>query len=129
MQVLSPTTNLAINSVRIGQQFKVEITAKDLNLIANKKIALTYVLSVLPKGSNTPITVSGKITGLVSLPISKGGAAATTSELASLAGSEIQSELVTVPDFMPEGTATLTLVLATSKVGTISLSKTLNITL
>jgi hypothetical protein len=129
LKILSPTTNQPISTVRIGKQFKVRLAVNDLNLIANKNITYTYVLSVLPKGSNTPVTISGKISGRFTLPASEGGAVKTRDEMADLAGTQVTGGIMTVPDFMPVGTATLTISLTTPNVGNINFSKNLKIQL
>ena len=57
MSFFAPGTTTQINDVRVGKSFEVRISAKDLNLIANRNTTFTYTLSVLPKGSKTPISI------------------------------------------------------------------------
>lgn len=129
IQFFAPATVTEVNSVRIGHQLKIRLTAVDFDLIANKNITCNYVLSVLPKGSNTPITLSGKFAGKWTKLGSNGGEAATTAEMAGAAGTHMTAELVTIPDFMPEGSATLTISFVATNVRTFNISKNIRITL
>jgi hypothetical protein len=129
MKILSPTTNKEITTARIGQQIKVRIAVNNLNLIANKNVKFTYALSVLPKGSDTPISFSGKISGPFKLPASEGGAAKTKEEMASWDGMQVGTELITIPDILPAGKATLSVSLSGNKVGTITFNENLKIQL
>lgn len=129
LTVLSPRTGKEISNARVGEEVKARIFVNDLNLIANKNIAVTYVLSVLPTGSNTPVTLSGKLAGAFTLPEGSGGAPKTKKDLASFAGGQTASQLLIIPDFMPAGKATLTITLSGNGVGSINLSKMLNIQL
>lgn len=129
MKVLSATTLEPITSARVGQQIKLKIIVNDLDLIANKKVTFTYALSVLPEGASTPTTISGKLSGPFTLPSTEGGAKKTKTEMAGLAGKQSVSGLIEIPDFMPEGKATISVSIAGSDVGSINLSKTLTIKL
>lgn len=129
IKILSPATNKEITTARIGEEIRVRVALKDFDLIANKKVNFTYALSVLPNGSNTPISFSGKISGPFTLPDAEGGAKKTKKEMASWAGVQTASELITIPDFMPAGKATLSVTLAGADVGSVSFNKTLTIKL
>ena len=129
MKFLAPGTNREVSSVRVGRSVNVAISVRDLNLIANKDVSLSYALSVLPKGSNTPTTISGKFSGKFTLPASEGGATKTKQEMADLAGTESTSGILTLPEFMPAGVATVTITLTTKQAGSININKKLNITL
>jgi hypothetical protein len=128
LRILSPITDQEVSSVRVGDTVKIVVTERDLSLLANKTVTLNYVLSVVPKGINNPITLSGKITGKVTLLPADGGATETAAKMAALAGSQTAEGLVTVPDSMPEGVATLTVVIGT-KEGFISIRRSIKITL
>lgn len=127
--LLSPTTNKELTSARIGQRVKLKVSLNDFNLIANKDVQFTYMLSVLPKGSSTPTTISGKLSGKFTLPRSEGGAAKTKSETASWAGAEGGEEILVIPDFMPVGVATITITAKAADAGAVNLSKSIRIKL
>ena len=129
LKLVSPTTNKEITSARIGQKVKLKIRLNDFNLIANKDVAFTYILSVKAKGSSTPTTISGKLSGRFTLPASEGGAAKTRQETASWAGPQGGDEILVIPDFMPEGVATVTVTAKAATAGSVNLSKTLKIRL
>lgn len=129
IQFFAPGTTTEVSSVRIGNSLKVRLSATDFDLIANKNTTFNYVLSVLPKGSNSPITLSGKFTGKWTKLGPDGGAAATRVEMIGAAGFHSTIELITVPDFMPEGSATLTISLVATNAGTVNISKNITITL
>ncbi len=128
MRILSPGTNTEVSSIRVGDAVKIVITAKDLNLLANKSVAYTYVLSVAPKGISQPITLSGRITTKLSLLPENGGAAKTAEGMAGLAGTQTTEGTITIPDSMPEGVASLAIVVS-SKSGNIIIKKNIKITL
>ncbi|MES2657749.1 MAG: hypothetical protein V4689_03975 [Verrucomicrobiota bacterium] len=129
LKILSPKTNKEISSARVGQDVKLKYSVTDIHLLANKNVTLSYVLSVLPVGSNTPVTLSGKLATVVTLPANEGGAAKTKKDMASLAGLQSAVEILTIPDFMPAGKATLTVTLSGAGAGSVSVDKTLNIQL
>ena len=129
MVFLAENSNTQISSVKVGRSFRIKLTGKNMNLIANRNTTFTYALSVLPTGSKTPVSISGKLSGVVTLPKSEGGAKKTTAELASLKGTQSDTILVTVPDFMPAGRATLTLSVAPKGAGAVNLSRKINIRL
>jgi hypothetical protein len=129
LKFLSPTTKTEISKVRIGKSVLVKLSVKDLHLLADKNVTLTYALSATPKGSNTPIQVSGKLSSRLVLPESEGGLAATKRELSGMKGLHTMSELIQIPDFMPVGVATLTINLSTPSAGSISFNKSLTVTL
>lgn len=129
LKFLSVNTNEEIKSIRIGKSLKIKLTERDLHLLANKNVTLAYVLSIVPKGSNTPIAISGKFVARATLPASEGGAAKTRQEMASLEGIQSFVGIVTVPEFMPVGVATVTVSLASGSIGAISFNKTINILL
>ncbi len=129
LKFLSPATNQEVSSVRVGKPVKIRVSVSNLHLLAGENVTFTYLLSVLPEGSNTPTSVSGKISGKFVLPKSEGGITRTRDEMASFQGVNSAAELLTIPEFMPVGTATLTLTLATKDSGTINISKKLNIRL
>lgn len=129
LKFLSPATNQEVSSVRVGKPVKVRVSVSDLHLLAGENVTLTYLLSVLPEGSNTPTSISGKISGKFVLPKSEGGINKTREEMASFQGVNANAEILTIPDFMPVGTATVTITLATKDAGGINISKKLNIRL
>ncbi|MEO5914267.1 MAG: hypothetical protein ABIS50_08550 [Luteolibacter sp.] len=129
LKILSLKTGKEITSARVGQDVKLKLSVTDIQLIANKNVTLTYVLSVLPTGSNTPVTLSGKLAALATLPADSGGAAKTKKELNNLSGEQSSVEILTIPDFMPAGKATLTITLSAAGGGAVSVNKTLNIQL
>lgn len=129
IKFLSPATNQEVTSARVGKNVKIRVSVSDLHLLAGENVTFTYLLSVLPEGSNTPTSISGKISGRFVLPKSEGGINKTRDEMASFQGVNAAAELLTIPEFMPVGTATLTLTLATKDSGTINISKKLNIRL
>ena len=129
MTFLAPGSKTQIKSVRVGKSFQIRIIGKDLNQIANRNTTFTYTLSVLPTGSKTPISISGKLSGVMTLPKSEGGAKKTAEELASLKGNTGETFLVTVPDFMPAGQATLTLSLSAKNAGAVTISRKIAIRL
>lgn len=129
MDLLAPITDTPITSVRVGEQFRIRITAKDLNLTANKSTTVTYALSVLPKNSKIPITISGKVSGQLTLPESKGGAAQTTAEMAEIAGQQAATFLLTVPNYVPEGIATLTITFKSKDAGRFSVNRKVEVRL
>lgn len=129
LKFLSATTNEEITEIRVGQSFKIKFTETDLHLLANKNVKLSYVLSVVPTGANTPISISGKLEGRATLPSSLGGKTKTKREMASLEGTLSTAGILTVPDFMPEGVATVTLSVSSVGVGSISIDKSINILL
>jgi hypothetical protein len=129
MKILSPETNLEITSANIGQQIKVIIVVKDAQLIVNKKATLTYSLSVLPTGSNTPVSFSGKISARFVLPATEGGLTETKAKTDGWAGTQTTTELITIPDGFPAGKATLSLSLTAVGGGAVNVNKTLTIKL
>ena len=129
LKFLSPTTKTEVTKARIGKPILVRLFFKDLHLLADKNVSLSYALSATPKGSNTPIQVSGKFASRLVLPESEGGLNKTKQELSDLKGSHTVSELLEIPDFMPVGVATLTVTLTSNGAGSISFNKSLNITL
>jgi hypothetical protein len=129
LKLLSPQTNKIITSARVGSDVKISVTANDLNLVANKETTFTYALSVMPDGSNTPVIISGKFSAKVTLPESEGGAARTRKDMAGLAGAQTATGVVTIPDFMPAGKATISLSVVGAGAGAISLNRSLTIRL
>ena len=129
MRFLALRSNTPIKSAKVGQTFRIQLVGQNLNLIGNRQTTGTYTLSVLPAGSQTPVTISGKLSGLMMLPKSQGGARKTAQELASLRGTTRETLFVTVPDFMPAGRATLTLSLSARNAGAVTLRQGINIRL
>ena len=129
VKFLSPATNQEIKSVRVGRSMRVKTTIRNFDLLANKNVTVTYALSVTPKGSNTPVTVSGKLSGKLTLPSKLGGSQQTTKDFADLKGTQSGTDFITIPDFMPAGVATVTITISTKNVGSASVSKKLNLVL
>jgi hypothetical protein len=135
ISISSPTTAQEISSARVGEQVKILISLSEAHLLANENVALSYSLSVLPTGSKTPVTISGKLAGIFRFPNDQGGAVRTSEETADWAGTKTAEGLITIPEFMPEGKATLTVSVARrgggirKGIGAIALQKTLEIKL
>lgn len=135
ISITSPTTTQEISSARVGEQVKILISLSEANLIANENIALSYSLSVLPTGSNTPVTISGKLAGLFRYPSDQGGSLRTIEETADWAGTKTAEGLITIPEFMPVGKATLMVSVSRrgggirTGIGAIALKKTIEIKL
>jgi hypothetical protein len=129
LQVLSTVTGREVSQARVGSLLKLKFSDTNLHLLANQKVTINYVLSATPEGSKTPISFSGKITCKATLLPSDGGAAATTSGMAFLAGTQSDELVVSIPEYMPTGNATLTVSVSAPGVGTVALSKTMKITL
>lgn len=135
ISITSPITTQEISSARVGEQIKMLISLSEANLLANENLALSYSISVLPTGSKTPVTISGKLAGVFSFPADQGGAARTSEETADWAGTKTAEGLITIPEFMPEGKATVTVSVLRrgggmrKGIGAITLKKTLEIKL
>ena len=126
LKILDPINPLELTTLRVGQTFRVAVTGTNLNLIANQNVSLSYVLSVTPTGITTPIVLSGTVATKLTLP-GPDGAAQTTEGLSSLSGNQSAESFLTVPDFMPTGTATLTITFTTAGLNTITLQKSITI--
>jgi hypothetical protein len=129
VDLLAPITDTPVTSVRVGQQFRVRITAKGLDLTANKSTTVTYTLSVLPRNSKVPITISGRVSAQLTLPESEGGAGQTTARMAGIAGQQETTYLLTVPNYVPEGIATLTLTFRSKDAGRFSVNRKVEVRL
>lgn len=129
LQFLSPATNKQVSSVRVGRAVKVKTSLKNFDQLANQNATVTYALSVTPKGSNSPVTVSGKLAGKLTLPPKLGGAKQTRKEFKGLAGTQSGTDVITIPDFMPAGVATVTITIKTKNAGSVSVSKKLKLVL
>ena len=133
LQIVSPTTNKEVSQAKIGSDLLVRVSETDLHLFANKNVTFSYMLSALPKGSKTATSISGKIAckvtqglGIVAVD---GSAATTSEEMSTLSGTQSDEAYITIPDYMPEGVATLTISLTGTGVGTITVTKSLRISL
>jgi hypothetical protein len=129
LRFLSPYTNKEIRAARIGSEVRVLASMKNFDSLANRNVTVTYALSVTPRGSNTPVTISGKLGGKFTLPPNLGGARQTRIEFADLAGSQYGTDVITIPDFMPAGVATMTITIRTPDVGSVSVSRQLTLVL
>ena len=129
LKILSTTTNQELTSVRIGRPFKVMISERDLHLLANKNVTISYLFSVVPRGSSTPISFSGKFTCRATLPPTEGGVAETNRGVVFLAGDQSAETILTAPDLTPEGLGTLSISIGATGVDTIYLSKSINVRL
>jgi len=118
-----------VNAVKIGQDYVIRWTDKDLNLLANKNATLNYSLSVLPKGLSAPVSFSGRLSTKVTLPASEGGAQQTSAELAQLAGTRSYEQIITIPDVLPEGDGTITISLSVTGAGSITATKRVKVIL
>ena len=128
-QLRTLDTNKEVSTVKIGRDYVVRWTDKNLNLLANKKATLSYSLSVLPKGLTAPISFSGRLSTKVTLPASEGGAQQTSLELAQLTGTRYYEQFITIPDVLPEGDGTITVSLSVSGAGSITATKRVKVTL
>ena len=128
-QLRSISTNREVNTVKIGQDYVVRWTDKDLNLLANKNATLNYSLSVLPKGLSAPVSFSGRLSTKVTLPASEGGAQQTSVELAQLVGTRSYEQFITIPDVLPEGDGTITISLSATGAGSITVTKRVKVVL
>jgi hypothetical protein len=128
LKVMSPRTGAEVSTVRVGKSLDVRITAKEFHLLANRNVKFTYALSILPDGSNTPISFSGTIASKFTL-LEQGGATKTKQEMASWAGTQVARGLITIPDTMPTGQATLSVSISGKDVGSVTYSKNLTIKL
>jgi hypothetical protein len=128
-QLRAISTNREVNTVKIGQDYVVRWTDKDLNLLANKNATLNYSLSVLPKGLSAPVSFSGRLSTKVTLPTSEGGAQQTSMELAQLAGARSYEQIITIPDVLPEGDGTVTVSLSVTGAGSITVTKRVKVVL
>ena len=128
-QLRAISTNREVNTVKIGQDYVVRWTDKDLNLLANKNATLNYSLSVLPKGLSAPVSFSGRLSTKVTLPTSEGGAQQTSMELAQLAGTRSYEQIITIPDVLPEGDGTVTVSLSVTGAGSITVTKRVKVVL
>ena len=128
-QLRTISTNKEVNTVKIGQDYVIRWTDKNLNLLANKNATLNYNLSVLPKGLSAPVSFSGRLSTKVTLPASEGGAQETSAELAQLAGTRSYEQIITIPDVLPEGDGTITVSLSVTGAGSITATKRVKVVL
>lgn len=128
-QLRTISTNKEVSTIKIGQDYVVRWTDKDLHLLANKNATFNYSLSVLPKGLSAPISFSGKLSTKVTLPASEGGAQQTSLELAPLAGTRSYEQIITIPDVLPEGDGSITVSLSVSGAGSITATKRVKVVL
>ena len=116
-----------ISSLTFGQQAVYALTANNLNLVANQRVTAEYTISVRPNGAGAPVILTGRLNLTATLPAEDGGAAKTTQEAASIAGLQTLTGTFTVPDSIPEGTATITVSLNASAAGKITVKKTVQL--
>ncbi len=128
-QLRTIDTNREVSTIKIGQDYVVRWTDKELNLLANRKATFNYSLSVLPKGLSAPISFSGRLSTKVTLPVSEGGAQQTSLELAQLAGTRSYEQIITIPDVLPEGDGTISISLSVTGAGSISATKRVKVVL
>jgi hypothetical protein len=128
-QLRTIDTNKEVSTIKIGQDYVVRWTDKNLNLLANKKATFNYSLSVLPKGLSVPVSFSGRLSTKVTLPASEGGAQQTSLELAQLAGTRSYEQIITIPDVLPEGDGTIQISLSVSGAGSITATKRVKVVL
>jgi hypothetical protein len=128
-QLRTISTNKEVNTVKIGQDYVIRWTDKNLNLLANKNATLNYNLSVLPKGLSAPVSFSGRLSTKVTLPASEGGAQETSAELAQFAGTRSYEQIITIPDVLPEGDGTITVSLTVKGSGSITATKRVKVVL
>ena len=128
-QLRTISTNKEVNTVKIGQDYVIRWTDKNLNLLANKNATLNYNLSVLPKGLSAPVSFSGRLSTKVTLPASEGGAQETSAELAQFAGTRSYEQIITIPDVLPEGDGTITVSLSVTGAGSITATKRVKVVL
>lgn len=128
-QLRTIDTNKEVSTVKIGQDYVIRWTDKNLNLLANKTASINYSLSVLPKGLSAPVSFSGRLSTKVTLPASEGGAQQTSVELAQLAGTRSYEQIITIPDVLPEGAGTITVSLSVTGAGSITATKRVKVVL
>jgi hypothetical protein len=128
-QLRTISTNKEVNTVKIGQDYVIRWTDKNLNLLANKNATLNYSLSVLPKGLSASVSFSGRLSTKVTLPASEGGAQQTSMDLAQLAGTRSYEQIITIPDVLPEGDGTITVSLSVTGAGSITATKRVKVVL
>jgi len=97
-----------------------KFSASNLDAAANKRTTLAYTISVVPAGSPQPIVLSGRLALTATLA---GGVAETKQQAAQYAGSQNWSGSLVVPDYLPEGSATLTMSLTAPGGGAINITK------
>jgi hypothetical protein len=128
-QLRTISTNKEVNTVKVGQDYLIRWTDKNLDLVANKTATFNYTFSVLPKGLSVPVSFSGRLSTKVTLPTSEGGAQQTNTEFAQLAGTRSYEQIITISDVLPEGDGTISVSLAVTGAGSITATKRVKVVL
>lgn len=122
-KVTETETGAEVTKLTIGEEYGYSLTATDGHLAANKTLALTYTITVSSAESASPVSISGRLSLRATLPDSEGGEAKTTQETAAAAGTHTFTGQFVVPEGLPEGDATISIVLSTGKTGAVKFNK------
>lgn len=112
-----------VTTLTIGETYGYSLTATDAHLAANKALALTYTITVSTAEAASPVSISGRLNLKATLPDSEGGATTTTQEAVAAAGTHTFTGQFVVPEGLPEGDATISIVLNTGKTGAVKFNK------
>ncbi|WP_264511423.1 hypothetical protein [Luteolibacter rhizosphaerae] len=128
-KITNPGSSAEVTTLTIGNPYSYVVNTANGHLAANSLATLTYTISVTSPESTSPVSISGKVKLKATLPASQGGAAATTEQAASAAGAHTFTGNFTVPESLPEGIATIDIVLTTGKSGAVKFKKTYRLNL
>lgn len=119
LEVLSVSDDKPLNQAQVGNQIKIRVSGQDGSHCEREQLVVRYTFSVVPEGSNTPITLSGKLSMK----------AADAQVIADQVGPVIYEIIYQIPNFIPAGIGSLSISGDAANAGSVTLDKTLKLVL